>query len=91
MHKISSGVFPRWLLSVFAAALLVMLAGGAWFYLSQSRHYHQMATDDLMSIARLKSKQIAAWRSERLGDANILTESPFLAAPVAHYLATSTE
>jgi PAS domain S-box-containing protein len=91
MHKISSGVFPRWLLSVFAAALLVMLAGGAWFYLSQSRHYHQMATDDLMSIARLKSKQIAAWRSERLGDASILTESPFLAAPVAHYLATSTE
>ncbi len=91
MHNISNGAFPRWLLSASAAALLILVAGGTWFYHSQSRQYHQMATAELMSIARLKSNQIAAWRSERLGDANILSESPFLAAPVAHYLATSNE
>ena len=86
MH--SRDTLPRWVVAAIPAALLALLAGGTWFYRSHAQQYQQMVTDTLMSTARLKSNQIAAWRSERFGDASILNESPFLSAPMAEYLAT---
>jgi len=81
----------RWVIAALAAALLALLAGGTWFYRWQTQHDQRMASEKLLSTARLKSNQIAAWRSERLGDAHMLKESPFLATPVALYLATANE
>jgi len=91
MSNDSREVLPHWVIAALAAALLALLTGGTWLYRSQTQHYQQMASDKLMSTARLKSNQIAAWRSERLGDAHILHENPFLATPVATYLATASE
>ena len=91
MSNDSREALPRWVIAALAAALLALLAGGTWLYRSQTQYYQQITSDKLMSTARLKSNQIAAWRSERLGDAHILQESPFLAAPVATYLATASE
>jgi PAS domain S-box-containing protein len=91
MSNDSREALPRWVIAALAAALLALLAGGTWLYRFQTQYNQQITSDKLMSTARLKSNQIAAWRSERLGDAHILQESPFLAAPVAAYLATASE
>ena len=78
---------PRWLIATLALALLILLAGGAWFYTSQEQQLRQKAEDDLLAIAELKASQIAAWRGERLANAAILTESPFFTAGVSDWLA----
>ncbi|RQW86645.1 MAG: PAS domain S-box protein, partial [Geobacter sp.] len=88
MSKDSCEALPRWVIAAVPAVLLALLAGSTWFYRSQAQQHQQMVTATLMSTARLKSNQIAAWRSERFADASILHESPFLTAPVTEYLAT---
>ncbi|NVN93186.1 MAG: response regulator [Desulfuromonadales bacterium] len=87
MNDDSSGSFPRWMVVALTASLLVVLAGGAWFYHFQVRDYRMRAEDELSSIARLKADLIGNWRSERFGDAANLAESPFLAEAIASFLA----
>lgn len=92
MYKNSREGMPRWVIAAaLAAALLALLAGGTWFYGSETQHDQKLASEKLLSTARLKSNQIATWRSERLGDAHMLQESPFLATPVALYFANANE
>jgi PAS domain S-box-containing protein len=69
-----------------ALMALVLLVGGAWFYQAQSHFLRRGSYDDLAAIAQLKVDQIAQWRAERLGDAAVLMESPFLAEAVARFM-----
>lgn len=78
--------FLRWLMAVLILTLLILLAGGTWFYRSQQRQLRQRAERNLQAIAQLKMNQIVAWRAERLGDAATLTESPFFTDAAAQAL-----
>ncbi len=78
---------PRWIKAALGLALLALLAGGAWFYRVEDRAVQQSVEKRLVSIARLKADHIATWRNERLADAAVLMESPFLHRGVARFLA----
>ncbi|MEW6288935.1 MAG: GAF domain-containing protein [Thermodesulfobacteriota bacterium] len=78
--------FPWWLVMMFVAGLLILLTAGVWFYRSQERHLRAGAEEDLAAIARLKVAQIAQWRAERLGDAAVVAESPFVAGALRQWL-----
>ncbi len=79
---------PLWMAQLLAVALVVVLGGGFWFHAAQERSLRRQAEANLASIAELKVEQITNWRNERLGDARVLMESPFLAENVASVLET---
>ncbi|WP_306548415.1 PAS domain S-box protein [Desulfobulbus sp.] len=86
MHA-EANMFPRWLLAAITAACVVLLGGGAWYYQVEQAAGRQLAEKQLAAIAHLKVNQIVVWRSERLGDAAVITDSPFLARGVGRFLA----
>ncbi|MEW6368084.1 MAG: PAS domain S-box protein [Acidobacteriota bacterium] len=74
----NASTFPRWLIAAFALAMLVLLAGGAWFYRAQERHLRQQTDANLMAIAQWKAEEIAQWREQRIGDATVIMKSTLL-------------
>jgi len=70
-----------------AALFLVLLAGivaGAWYYYQlQETHFKAKVQDELSAIANLKMDQIAAWRNERLADAELLSKGGLLTSEMA--------
>lgn len=76
MRKISA--VP--IIVALAVALVSLAAGGVWFYRSEAADFRTRAVNELSSIARLKAAQITNWRSERLADAGVLSETESLAA-----------
>ena len=83
----TQNVSPRWLVAILALAVLVLLAGGVWFYRSQEQQLRQHAEEQLEAIADLKVNQIASWRAERLADAAVIAADPFFIEGVAQWLA----
>jgi PAS domain S-box-containing protein len=77
---------PRWLIIVFGLACLALLAGGVRLYRIQERHLKAEAEADMATVAQLKAEQIDLWRTERLGDAAELMESPFMVEALARFL-----
>ena len=71
---------------VMGAAFAVLLAGGFWYYRSEQQLVRRKAVETLVSIGRLKTDEIADWRSARLGIASVLAENPFLRETVSHFL-----
>lgn len=67
--------------------MLVLVVGGAWYYLAQKKTLQGRAEADLRNIAQLKLDQIVQWRAERLADAQLLTDSPLFAEAVARLVA----
>ncbi len=76
-----------WFIAALGLALLVLLAGGLWFYHSQEHQLQQQANDELQAIADLKAGQIAAWRAEQLADAAVLAENPLFVDGVTRWMA----
>jgi PAS domain S-box-containing protein len=70
------------------AIFLALAAGiGASGYLYFEHNKAQIVTakqDELLAVAKLKVKEIAWWRSERLGDATVLSRSPLLGFELLH-------
>jgi PAS domain S-box-containing protein len=57
----------------------VLLVGAVWWYYTRQRAAAETAAEDeLTAIADAKTKQIANWRSERLGDGLVIESSPVL-------------
>ena len=81
-----SDPLPRWLIAALALPMVALLVGGGWFYRTQEQALRQKAERKLQAIAALKVDQIAAWRAERLADAAVIMETPFLAAAIARFL-----
>lgn len=74
-----------WLVAL--STILAAAYGGATFYRSEIRHLRQHVASELKAINSLKIAQLAAWRTERRGDAGVLTDSPFLAQAVTRWRA----
>jgi PAS domain S-box-containing protein len=84
-------IFPRWLKVALVLSMLALVAGGAWFYRVQKQAMLYEAEENLNTIARLKANQIAAWRFERLGDANVLSKNEFFVSGVVRFLSSRTD
>ena len=74
MNRIARSV-PRPRVGVEILVLLLLagseIAVGYWFYAGQKRAIELDVHEHLREITQLKVSEIAAWRAERLGDANV--------------------
>ena len=77
-----------WLKVIIGLTMMVLLAGGIWFYRGQERLIQHAVEAELQAIARLKIEQIANWRTERLNDSAVIMESPFFNEAVAKWMAS---
>ncbi len=78
--------FPRSAKIALILGFALLLGGGALFYRVQVNSLEKQACAELEAIARLKVEQIASWRKERLSDASLLMESPFLRDALARWM-----
>jgi two-component system, cell cycle sensor histidine kinase and response regulator CckA len=79
--------FSKWIGILAVALALAVLAGGIWFYQSESNRGRQTVERDLSTVASLKIGQIANWRAERVGDAQAIASNTFFAEAVTAWLA----
>ncbi|BBO80867.1 hypothetical protein DSCO28_14330 [Desulfosarcina ovata subsp. sediminis] len=77
--------------ATLAMILLILLAGGAWFYRVQELSVQQAVKTNLSAIVQLKVEQISKWREERLLDGIDLMNRPFLIRRIAKWLQKSPE
>ncbi|RQW78841.1 MAG: PAS domain S-box protein, partial [Methylococcus sp.] len=84
MRKLYQGWGPWVLLLVL---LLGLSLGGRHLYLAWLRYNLTQAQTQLLSSAHSKAEQIAAWRQERLGDAEVLAQNPLLAKHLGEWMA----
>lgn len=72
---IPSPKIPRHLILLFLLLILLIGTGGYLYYGNQKKHIKKEKESELLAIADLKVNQIASWRKERLGDAEVLFEN----------------
>ena len=82
--------FSHRLVLIFIFVTACVIAGGIYLYFSQKAEVEETIEKQLMSAAQLKTGQIVNWRKDRLNDAYILMESPFLAESINEYIASPT-
>jgi PAS domain S-box-containing protein len=80
-----------WVKVALALALLALLGGGAGFYINQKQIVQRNAKDRFYAIGQTKVNQIAAWRTDLLRDAAILSSSPLLMDVMHGYLSNPGE
>ena len=73
---------PWHLILIFSLLSLGILSTGYFFYKYQLSSLRQEKLNELKAIADLKITQNVEWRYERLADATVIKEDPFLAARV---------
>jgi PAS domain S-box-containing protein len=74
------------LVLIFAVLVLGIFAGGALSYRTYERHFRTGIEQRLSAIAELKANDLALWRMERLGDANILFKNASFSGLVRRFL-----
>ncbi len=66
----------RWFLAAsLTAGAFAVVAACAWYYMAGRNQLASEAWKNLQAIAAVKSRQIASWRAERLGDGNVVRAS----------------
>ncbi|MDI6726616.1 MAG: PAS domain S-box protein [Smithellaceae bacterium] len=75
----------RWT-AVFILVVLVVGAGGFWYYHVEVERIQQVKYEEIAAIGDLTSRKILRWREERLGDAVRNAEDPLLRQAVADFL-----
>ena len=73
------------------AALLLLTVIASWFYHSENRLISQKVEDQLTVVGKMKANEIARWRAERIADAVVLGESPFLQQGLAQFFSAPNE
>ncbi|MCX7934169.1 MAG: hypothetical protein N3A66_02795, partial [Planctomycetota bacterium] len=76
----------KWFIVSIASAFIVLAGAIALFWHHQQNQLRAECAHDLLTLAREKAGAIARWRKERLADAYVLAESPFLIKGVAEFL-----
>ena len=78
---------PIWQpIALFGFITLLLIVAGILFTDRQSQSIRAEKFSDLKSIAELKVGQIVQWRSERLSEAQINAENPFIRSAVNQWL-----
>lgn len=75
----------------FVIILAVTGIAAAWFYLSQQIHLLKETTNELTTIVRLKSNQVAEWRRERILTARLIAENPLFAGAISRFVKQSDD
>jgi PAS domain S-box-containing protein len=78
--------YPRGLVIVMIIIFFLIITAGILFYTTQEDLVKDQVNRDLTTIAILKSSQIAAWRQDRLNEAQVLSSRVFLIEGIDHYL-----
>lgn len=78
----------RWLIWVVVGILVLLASGGVLFLRQQRSHIQRQAEEQLLTIARLKAKEIAQWRLARLHDAAVLAADPFFLEAAYSWMAS---
>ncbi len=86
MTETRTDAFPVWIIVVLALALLVLVAGGAWYYNCQAKATRQEAIAHLTKIGQGHAEALAAWRRTQLEQAAAVMQIPFLAQEVIRFL-----
>lgn len=82
----NKGNIPYHLIFIFLALSIGIWAAGYAFYLHQKEDIKRESYNNILAIAELKANQISNWRKERLGDAMLVMENPFVAEHAAVFL-----
>lgn len=72
---IQSPKIPRYFILVYFLLIVIIGTAGYLYYENQKKHIKEEKQNELLAIADLKVNQIAIWRKERLGDAEVLFEN----------------
>src|SRR5262245_36193959 len=75
----SSQRSSRIFITSFTACCLVLVLAAWWYYDRQRETLESSISAELAAIADGKARQIANWRSERIGDGNVLLSAPVAA------------
>jgi PAS domain S-box-containing protein len=86
MTETRTDAFPVWIVVVLALALLVLVAGGAWYYNSQAKAARQAAIAHLTEIGQRQANAVSTWRTTQLEQAAGVMQIPFLAQEVIQFL-----
>jgi len=73
---------PARLIIIFLLVSIVIGAFGLIYYDRQRALITKAVKDELSTIADLKAHEITLWRNERIGDANTISESTYIASGV---------
>ena len=68
----------KYILTLIITISLLFVIGGSIYFGYEENHISTEKHEELKAIADLKINQIMQWRMERLGNARILSESPFI-------------
>ena len=68
------------------AIFILIISGGYLYYRYEKNATRQEKYSDLKMIADLKMKQILQWREERLADAHLIAENPFVNQKIQDWL-----
>ena len=92
MRVVSPKTSYPWILSgIFLFLVITTISLGYYFYNTQREHMKLEKHEDLSAIAELKVRQIIHWREERIGDAEVIYETPTFAYQVAAFLKTPND
>jgi PAS domain S-box-containing protein len=70
------------LILLFISFSIAMGVAGFYFYENQRNHVKQERSEELRAISNLKASLIVNWRKDRLADADVILETPFIAEHV---------
>ncbi len=77
---------PWHLIFIFVLLAIGIGVSGYLYYEKQKDYIKEEKQGELLAIASLKAGQIERWRQERLSDAAIIFNSPFIASHVQDFL-----
>ncbi|MCU0474284.1 MAG: PAS domain S-box protein [Bacteroidales bacterium] len=66
------------MLALSLALFILIISGGYFYYRYEKKIIRNEQYSDLKTIADLKVNQILGWREDRLADAHVIAESPFI-------------
>ncbi|HEY4415348.1 MAG TPA: PAS domain S-box protein [Verrucomicrobiae bacterium] len=76
--------FEKWLFGLGLLLIVLICAGGWFYYQYQATQAREAARESLSTIADLKADEISNWLKERLGDAEVARTSVIAKGIVSH-------
>jgi len=84
--EVHSGLALVLWVAFFVGATLALIAGGYWYYRTETERIRTEKYQELAAIGKLKAGQIQAWRQERLGDVRRSSKAPFFGQAVQDWI-----